>query len=210
MTGRAMRRARSVLTLGATLLIAGLVVAPALAANPSTLTGEQLTGQPTITDPGATCTPTNAPPDGASHTFSYTATGVATGPYPGTFTESGTVTFSNTFPDQNGNPGGPISSWAVSFTIDSTAGQVVGDKRLSRTPGAFANCGDITRGGLTQFQRNASGTLNYGALIRIGARAYVDYGTSQDNVAYFQDPFFTFIQFSESFASALRQPIRIR
>jgi hypothetical protein len=209
MTGRAIRHARSVLTLGATLLIAGVMVAPAVAATPSTLTGEQLTGETTITNPGATCTPSNTM-DGASHTFSYTATGVATGPYPGTFTESGTVTFSNTFPDSNGDPAGPISSWNVSFRINSPAGQIVGSKSISRTPGSTGICGDITSPTFSKFERFADGTLNYGALIRIGAHAYVDYGTSQDNAGYFQVPSFTFDQFSESFASALRQPIRIR
>jgi hypothetical protein len=205
-----MRHARSFLTLGATLLIAGLVAAPALAATPSTLTGEQLTGETTITDPGATCTPSNAPPDGASHTFSYTATGVATGPYPGTFSENGTVTFSNTLPDQNGNPSGRASSWNVSFRINSPAGQITGYKRVSRSPGATGLCGDTTSPLGTQFRRYANGILDYGALITVGAHTYADYGTSEDHAAYYQDPFITISQFSESFTSALRQPIRIR
>jgi hypothetical protein len=48
-----------------------------------TLTGEQFVGMPRITS--ASCTVTGP------STFSYTATGVATGPYPGRFTEFGTV-----------------------------------------------------------------------------------------------------------------------
>ena len=70
-------------------------------------------------------------------TISYSVTGDATGPYLGTFVETGTVTIG----PQNLVPGptsplftasaGQVLTFDAQFTIDSAAGQVTGTKRLA-------------------------------------------------------------------------------
>ncbi len=62
-------------------------------------------------------------------TFSYSATGRASGPYPGTFTVRGRVT------------GGETTS--TSFTIDSPVGRVTGTGSIS---GPGMSCGGVCRG----------------------------------------------------------------
>jgi len=65
------------------LLLTGPAVSLAAPQPKPTLTGETFIGVLTVT---ATCDPTS------NSTISYSVTGTATGPYPGTFTESGTAT----------------------------------------------------------------------------------------------------------------------
>jgi hypothetical protein len=79
-------------------------------------------------------------------TIPFEASGLALGPYLGTFTESGTVTIG-----QQTDPllGGPIIGFSATFEITSTApsGTVTGSKQLSPTAptepalgGAFGTC----------------------------------------------------------------------
>ena len=56
--------------------------------------------------------------------FDFSTSGTATGPYPGTYTESGSVTFQNA-------PGGVILSFSSSFTITSGANVITGTKQLA-------------------------------------------------------------------------------
>lgn len=56
--------------------------------------------------------------------FDFTTTGTATGPYPGTYSESGSVTFQNA-------PGGVITSFSSQFTITSGANVITGTKQLA-------------------------------------------------------------------------------
>ncbi len=67
-------------------------------------------------------------------TISCSASGIATGPYPGTFTVQGTVTIApQTLPGPRpGTVAGPLLSLRETFTIDSPAGTVTGVKRLIR------------------------------------------------------------------------------
>lgn len=74
-------------------------------------------------------------PSGTS-TVTFTATGVATGPYPGTFTETGTVVFGPQAPF------GTVTSFQAEFTITSVNGTVTGTKTLqtdAATAVAFCN-----------------------------------------------------------------------
>jgi hypothetical protein len=102
------------------------------------LTGETLVqpgpGQPN----GVLPTSYDCNPTGTS-TVSFTASGNATGPYPGTFTETGTVTFG---PQTNPNGFATVTSFEVEFVINSDAGTVNGTKSLApnaTTAVAFCN-----------------------------------------------------------------------
>jgi hypothetical protein len=83
----------------------------------------------------ATCSQTSP------STIAFTASGISVGPYPGSFSESGFVTISNTplggFVD--GLPLYQVSSVDVFFTINSTVGNVTGTKHLA-DPGVTALC----------------------------------------------------------------------
>jgi hypothetical protein len=98
--------------------LGGVPLAPAaLAAAPASLMGETLNGDGSIS---ATCTS----PDNGSFTFSAsgpTSISGATGPYPGTFTESGNFTITNS----------TLTAFSATFTITSAAGSVSGSKSLA-------------------------------------------------------------------------------
>src|SRR5919201_923598 len=78
----------------------------------STLTGEN--GDAAVVSASVTCT---SPSTGV---LTYDAVGTATGPYPGTYEESGTFRYDN----------GTVTSFNATFTIDSPVGQVQGRKSL--------------------------------------------------------------------------------
>jgi len=73
----------------------------------------------------ATCNP-----DGTS-TVSFSASGIAVGPYPGTFTEVGTATIGpQTLAPEGGASHGTLLTFDAVFTIESDVGQIVGTKTL--------------------------------------------------------------------------------
>lgn len=112
----------------AIIAVLGSLVAPSVvrASTPPSLTGEFLVASPV--DITATCSETG------TSTISYSASGLAFGPYAGTFTEVGTVTIGQTPPTPaqfvNGFPLTRVATLVAFFTIDSEAGQVTGTKRL--------------------------------------------------------------------------------
>ena len=124
-----------------TVLAALVAAAPATAQVPS-LTGEDFLardfeGFPTpdigeVDIVGATCNP-----DG-SGSFSFTASGPAAGPYPGTFHESGSLAFG---PGPQGLA--PVTDLHATFTIDSAVGQVSGTKTLAPVPSGFTGCREV-------------------------------------------------------------------
>lgn len=67
-------------------------------------------------------------------TISFSASGIATGPYPGPFTVQGTVTIApQTLPGPRpGTVAGPLISLRETFSIDSPVGTVAGVKKLTR------------------------------------------------------------------------------
>ncbi len=124
-----MRKATAALAAFAAALVAATAALGATGTNP-TLAGETFAG------PGPTITSFNCDLNGTS-TFSYTVTGVATGPYPGTFTESVHVKIGpQTEPTYHvPYPGlrfGPVMQFDATFTIDSAVGQVTGTKTFLR------------------------------------------------------------------------------
>ena len=174
-----MKRSLSVLIAATPLLLA----APTASAQvpPPTLTGETLSSL----GPETTSTSFNCDPQGTS-TFTYQTSGVAAGPYPGTYSETGTVTLGPQV-----LPGGPpilfLISWTASFTITSTAGTVTGTKTLSplvppQSPPAIGAC---TTGGQTFGAQRSANTFNsaqrlvYTATIALpGGEQFADSGTS--------------------------------
>jgi hypothetical protein len=111
-------------TLAASMLLVALVVAPVARADENpTIAGEAITTN-TVTSQ-LTCSP-----NGQS-LISYTAIGEATGPYPGTYVETGTVTFGPLVVP----PGEPLGIAApvinASFTIQSGETMLNGTRRFS-------------------------------------------------------------------------------
>jgi hypothetical protein len=86
------------------------------------LTGETLTGTPVTTS--ATCNPAG------TSTFTYAVSGVAAGPYPGTFTETGTATIGSQISPGGGTEAALLLSFNASFVINSPLGNVTGTKQL--------------------------------------------------------------------------------
>jgi hypothetical protein len=110
-------------------------------------------------------------PSGPS-TYTFTASGIATGPYPGTFEESGTFTQSAPGPDGQR----VITAFDATFTIDSVAGQVSGSKSLegqNLVPG-----GSCTENDFLRIVDGSVDPLAYEAQITTPTGSATDRGTS--------------------------------
>jgi hypothetical protein len=191
------------------------------AQTPATLTGESfyVEGVDAVVISSASCHPTG------TSTFTYSAQGVAFGPYPGSFTEVGTITMGPLDLPRftNGFQYGAITGVDAFFTIDSPAGQVTGTKRLTALSSeAFALCWDVTNALLTTGDivtgtfRNACAcalTLSYDATIRTATATYGDRGASGLIVSQFKatvngTPYDQEV-FNEAFVSALSEPFPV-
>jgi hypothetical protein len=111
------------MTLACALVAVALVPAAASAQTPPPgLGGERLSE----TDPSIT----NCAAGEGGGSFSYEASGAATGSYPGTFTETGTITVG---PEEGPTLRQRITSVSIQFAIDSPVGQVTGTKQYVPT-----------------------------------------------------------------------------
>ena len=133
-----------------------LAAGQAAAADGSSLAGEEMLVQ------DVTLTTIDCDPNVVS-TVSYTASGVATGPYAGTFTVHGTVTIEpQTGPGPRpGTVAGPLQSLSETFTINSPAGTVTGTKSLpptGATPSDVGSCQEVS-GFATGPITDATGTV---------------------------------------------------
>ena len=157
----------------------------AAAAVPASLAGESFNGQYSPGFISGQCNPAG------NSTLSFTATGTATGPYPGTFSETMTVTVG---PQTVGTTGlgfgtGQLVNAHAEFTIDSANGHVSGSKDLDFPSNVSAPMGTCDSTGsdnptLSQIcenlrgqpgssgasERSASGHLTYAADIAGGYR----------------------------------------
>jgi hypothetical protein len=155
------------LRLGATALaVCACLALPAAAgaATVGTLTGETLKSTLDESSGTVNCAGT---PTGTS-TMTWDVSGVASGPYTGSFHETGSITFTET----------TVLSFSAHFTIDSAAGMVEGDKVLdpAEPPGTLT-C-DILEDGST-FAR-ATIAERYDAQVTGSAAGdFSDSGTSQ-------------------------------
>jgi hypothetical protein len=154
------------MTPGRFTLIAVLTAALALTAAQTVGAGNQsssasLAGEEMLVQ-DVTITTLDCDPNGVS-TVGYSASGVATGPYPGTFTVHGTVTIEpQILPGPRpGTVAGPLGSLTETFTINSAVGTVTGTKSLpvgGATSSDQGTCLHVT-GFATGPITNASGTV---------------------------------------------------
>lgn len=185
-----MRRLLPASALLACAIVLSLPTISAQIVPPPTLTGETLNagfGSQTFST-SSSCDPSN------TSTFSYQTSGTATGPYPGTFIETGTVTIGpQVFPSGQSAPSGPVTSWTASFTITTPTGEIVtGTKTLTLPPpgGGPPVTGICTNGSATFGAEQAANTagsaqsLAYTATISVpGGDQFRDTGTSQASVS---------------------------
>jgi hypothetical protein len=172
------------------LVLVGLLAKPAHTQTtaPPTLTGEQLVafshGQ--VTSTAVNCTQDSQ----REGTITYTATGEATGPYPGTFTESGTISTTK----EAGDEFAQVTSFSAEFEIVDDAGttRVSGTKSLSEDSTARAECieddtFETSNGTIITFDlREVEATdLVYEATIETPSGTFTDRGTSDLYVAHF-------------------------
>jgi hypothetical protein len=119
---------------------------------------------------------------------SYTATGPAVGPYPGTYRETGTATLERI---TTTNIGVPIVAFQAEFTIDSAVGRISGTKQFAAATLNYGICNvDTSLGfpvGIHQFSVGATYTARVSASsssttprrARLTGRARSDAGRSQ-------------------------------
>lgn len=149
-----------------------VAVAPSGAGAQSTdpvpsLMGEQLerVRENFDTDPSGDVITGTCDPAGAS-TINFSVTGIAVGPYPGTFSESGTFTF---------GPTQTLTSFTASFTIDSPAGQVTGTKTLVS---GFGSCSQTMVDGALITKVSLDGSVRYEATITTASGTFIDSGVA--------------------------------
>jgi MBG domain (YGX type) len=176
----------------------------------------------------------------ADSSFTYDSSGVTDGPYPGTYTEQGTITVGpQTLPDRGylpnpvgagfvassrGFPTGLVTVHAE-FHIDSAVGDVTGTKTLvAATTDDVGACLDFTdelvpesgRPG-TGYIRDAYATVSYDATITTAAGTFQDTGSAflfmQDLSVFWTDGgggSASGTHFVEAFTSALSAPKSLR
>lgn len=181
MKASAVRTRAAALTLAVALgLVTGAPVAIAQTATPPDLAGENFfaSGSTFETDPEAVVTTAyRCDENGGSATF--TATGPATGPYPGTFTEEMTITLG---PGSVGRR--TITSIEATFSIDSPVAQVSGTKSFDPTivPGRFdtvyAECIADSGDWFIRELHAITPQLAYSALITTADGTFADFGTA--------------------------------
>jgi hypothetical protein len=138
------------------------------------LTGETLLASE-LGNPGTSTVTGTCDPLGTS-TFTFTITGLATGPYPGPFTETGTVVLG-----PFGVPGNLVAatSFESSFTISSRAGTVTGTKSLEGFASASLGlCAEAGGADSLRFE----GNVGYSATIAARRRTGTDSGVSFVNL----------------------------
>jgi hypothetical protein len=107
-------------------------------------------------------------------TIDFSAAGVASGPYPGTFTETGTASIGP-------QPAGTAVTLTASFTIDSPVGQVSGSKQFTATSFGTGICRNLS--GFTAEFIDTLG-LRYTATIRNQDGVFTDRGSSSLQIAH--------------------------
>ncbi|HEY4884036.1 MAG TPA: hypothetical protein VII08_10370 [Myxococcales bacterium] len=200
---------RSNLVVIALAIAVAVLIAPAARGQvpPLTLTGEHFVGVPDVT--------TDCHPD-ATSTVTFTVSGVATGPYPGTFTETGTATIGpQTLSPGGGQSIGTLLTFDGVFTIQSGTETVTGTKTLAfpvTNPGI-----EVAIGQCNTFQNVELEDVIDRFTVRFEARISTPQGDFADRglvplvavqrIRVFEDPIrITFDSFLQDFASDLVAP----
>jgi hypothetical protein len=138
-------------------------------------------------------------------TFAFSASGTAVGPYPGTFTETGTFTFG---PPSAGFLTTSVVAFESSFRVDAifegSPAEVTGTKRLAFV--GVGDCADVPVGDPFLSQRIAIVQATYEARIKTNRGVYFDRGTADVRLFEFfepEDPSQGQWGFSELFISAI-------
>jgi hypothetical protein len=169
---------------------------------PPTLTGEFLSSLTAASITSGNCDPAG----NSSSTFEIS--GVAAGPYPGTFTETGSVTIGPQIEEfVPGQFRGPITVFQAHFLITSAVGTVEGDKTLVLdSPANVGVC--IGLSGVLQAEQVIASDLTYTATITTTDGTFTDRGSTFANFNAYQPPPPTNTQaeFREGFTSDLLTP----
>src|SRR5947209_16051450 len=110
-------------------VVGGLAAPAAAQADAVGLTGETLTGAGPGGPNGVPTTNYTCNPTGTS-SADFSVSGTATGPYPGTFTATGSVSYG---PETNPSGFLFVHTFTEHFTIQSANGTVTGTKQLATT-----------------------------------------------------------------------------
>jgi hypothetical protein len=134
---------------------------------PACVSNDELPGEVTVTS-SIDAIECNVSASGGDE-ISYEASGQATGPYPGTFTESGTFTL-----DSERN----ITSFEATFTIDSPIGKVTGTKQSTQGFSGSLSCLSLL-GLHVLILSSPEGQVSYEAtIVTPTSGTYIDRGTA--------------------------------
>lgn len=214
--------------LAAAVLAVCLAAAPsAVAQTPGTLATETLQASPGIfgydaqgncVDPSHCVQVTGTCDPGGTSTLNFTASGTAVGPYPGTFSVSGTVTFGpQNLPSPTAlvpSPAGPNTTLTESFTIQSGSTTITGAKQLAADvipfiPGTGVGACSTSPDGGFAYADQASAT--YTATISGPGGSHTETGATHLNFNRSNvpgcgvAPFCNFGQFAEAFSTAFQE-----
>jgi hypothetical protein len=144
-----------------------------------------------LTAPSETFMTTYSCNTGGTSTVSWTAEGVATGPYPGTFTASGSLSIGPQTlpgahppgPNNEGTVAGPIESFEETFTIQSGTTTITGTKTLDpqATSGTQGTCQQVSQFPVLDFFDGQGTVVEVNAQTRYGAQIQALDGTTTDS-----------------------------
>jgi hypothetical protein len=159
------------------LLLLSLPAASRAQTSGGTLNGETLSRTTLLADDAAFQISNLDCAQGGVAGFDFSTSGTAAGPYPGTYTESGSVTFQNA-------PGGVILSFNSQFTITSGANVITGTKQLApvQPPQGIDNrgvCQVLQNGTLTNTNISMIVAAQYTATVPTAAGTVTETGTSR-------------------------------
>jgi hypothetical protein len=148
-----------------------------------------------LTAPPPTFTTTYSCDTEGTSTVSWTAEGVATGPYPGTFTASGSLTIGPQDlpgqhppgPNREGTVAGPIESFEETFTIESGSTTITGSKTLDpeATSGTQGTCQQVSQFPVLDFFDGQGTVVEVNVQTRYEAEIQGPGGTTADSgIAY--------------------------
>jgi hypothetical protein len=176
------------------MLAAALVAATALAGGAAaqtgspTLEGEDLLASPATFTASANCDTTH------DSTVSWSATGVASGPYPGTFTLHGTLAVGPQTlpgrppgPNREGTFAGPVTSFTETFTITSGTTTITGTKTLDpqASTGTVGTCQQVSQFPILDFLDGQGTVVEVNTQTRYEASIQSLDGTTTDSgIAY--------------------------
>ena len=170
-------------------LVAVLTILASQTASAAPPSAATLSGESFFTTSASDVAPFSTQCDQAgTSTFSYSVQGPAFGPYPGTFTETGTVTMGphlTVITPFGSLMHAQVTSWTATFEIVSPAGIVRGTKAYSGPPVGFARCveGPPASTGPTTDHRAFGAPLRYEAKIHTGHGVFWDRGMSSPHLS---------------------------